>query len=606
VAIWSSTSGNAGAGEAATVSEEPWLADGVIGDLVFTPRSAKDGPLALRVVMGVGRDPKTCSDQDPMGCIVAKRSLAFVPNTRLRVPMVLHLACEGVVCAGDTTCNFVGQCVSAVVDPGACARPEGCFVEGDDNVVGVNADAGALTDVTSDLGVEFVQDASIDTAAEDAGTDAPSDAQTDAGAPDGGPLALPEVNLVAGGSRTCYLNTLGQVRCWGFNFGGILGVGDTTPRGRVPGEMQILLPVDLGAGRKAVKLSAGAGVACVKLDNNQVKCWGENQQGTLGMGDTVNRGDLPGSMGDALPPLSLGGGFASVTALRAAGNYACALGAAGAVKCWGFGLNAELGLGDTLSRGDQPGEMGALLPPLDLGAGLVTDVAVSYFGCALTSLGQVKCWGRNDNGQLGRGDALARGFAPGEMGPGLAVVDLGPGLIATQITTGQTFACARLNTQQVKCWGNNNTGQLGLGDTLGRGNAPLHMGVNLPPVDLGAPVQSVAAGASHVCAVLADGRVKCWGDNLNGKLGLGDTTPRGTLPGQMGPALPAVDLGAGRTALQVSAGAEHTCARLDNGALKCWGRGFWGELGQGDNQNRGDAPGEMGDALLPIPLPGVP
>jgi alpha-tubulin suppressor-like RCC1 family protein len=70
----------------------------------------------------------------------------------------------------------------------------------------------------------------------------------------------------------------------------------------------------------------------------------------------------------------------------------------------------------------------------------------------------------------------------------------------------------------------------------------------------------------------------------------------------MGATLPPVDLGLGRTALQLTAGSAHTCARLDDGTVKCWGRNVEGQLGLGDNQDRGDGPGEMGAALPAVQL----
>ena len=74
----------------------------------------------------------------------------------------------------------------------------------------------------------------------------------------------------------------------------------------------------------------------------------------------------------------------------------------------------------------------------------------------------------------------------------------------------------------------------------------------------------------------------------------------------MGDDLPPIDLGAGRTATAISAGTSHTCVILDDGSIKCWGWNFLGQLGQGDTDDRGDEPGEMGDALLPIDLGGGP
>ena len=100
----------------------------------------------------------------------------------------------------------------------------------------------------------------------------------------------------------------------------------------------------------------------------------------------------------------------------------------------------------------------------------------------------------------------------------------------------------------------------------------------------------------HTCARTFDGAVKCWGSNGSGELGVGDTMERGREPGQMGDALPAVDLG-GLRATSISAGRYCTCALLDDRSLKCWGQNLAGNLGLGDIKRRGDDPGEMGDAL---------
>ncbi|MDE0928679.1 MAG: fibronectin type III domain-containing protein, partial [Acidimicrobiales bacterium] len=105
----------------------------------------------------------------------------------------------------------------------------------------------------------------------------------------------------------------------------------------------------------------------------------------------------------------------------------------------------------------------------------------------------------------------------------------------------------------------------------------------------------LAAGGEHTCALLGNGAVKCWGQNYDGQLGYGDTNRRGDEAGEMGDNLPAIDLGTGRTATQITAGGEHTCALLDNATVKCWGSGYLGRLGYGDTNSRGDGAGEMGD-----------
>jgi E3 ubiquitin-protein ligase HERC3 len=150
--------------------------------------------------------------------------------------------------------------------------------------------------------------------------------------------------------------------------------------------------------------------------------------------------------------------------------------------------------------------------------------------------------------------------------------------------------------------------ELGLGDTSDRGDEPLEMGDDLPAVDLGTDrtARALAAGAEHTCALLDDGTVKCWGSNFVGQVGLGDIDHRGDGPLEMGDNLPAVDLGTGRTAQALAAGEYHTCALLDDGTVKCWGGNDYGELGLGDTNGRGDAPGEMGDALPAINLGSAP
>ena len=408
-------------------------------------------------------------------------------------------------------------------------------------------------------------------------------------------------SLSAGGVTTCARRDGGQVTCWGQNGSGELGLGDTANRGDDFGEMGAnLASIDLGPGRTATAVSAGRHHTCVLLDTAQVKCWGDNVFGQLGLGDQITRGDDPGELGAALPAVDLGPGR-SATAVVASFQHTCAILDNGQVKCWGNNGDGQLGQGDTARRGDAAGEMGANLPPVDLGPGRTAEALTAGFGhtCALLDNGQVKCWGRNLFGQLGLGDVDTRGDGAGEMGAALPPVDLGPGRTATALSASNVSTCALLDNALVKCWGSNGDGQLGQGDATIRGDGPGEMGADLPPIDLGPgrSVTGIAIGGTVACARLDNRQVKCWGGNNNGQLGQGDTTDRGDDAGEMGANLLPVDLGPGRAALAVTVGDTHACARLDDHTLRCWGSNLDGELGLGDRAQRGDGAGEMGAAL---------
>jgi len=122
------------------------------------------------------------------------------------------------------------------------------------------------------------------------------------------------------------------------------------------------------------------------------------------------------------------------------------------------------------------------------------------------------------------------------------------------------------------------------------------------PLGAGRTAVAVSAGATHTCAVLDNITVKCWGSGASGRLGTSDTMSRGDQPDELGDTLAAIDLGAGRTARAVVAGVAHTCVVLDTWALKCFGLGSSGRLGSGSTSTLGDGPNEMGDNLTPVHL----
>ena len=170
------------------------------------------------------------------------------------------------------------------------------------------------------------------------------------------------------------------------------------------------------------------------------------------------------------------------------------------------------------------------------------------------------------------------------------------------LSAGDNHTCIVLSDNTVKCFGMGAEGQLGSGttDNIGDGTGSSVATASAVSLGAGRTARSISAGASHTCALLDNASVKCWGSGLYGRLGYADSNNRGDASGQMGDSLPAVALGTGRTALQISVGAQHSCALLDNYTVKCWGRGNYGQLGIGSTATIGDGAGEMGDSLVAV------
>jgi E3 ubiquitin-protein ligase HERC3 len=215
-----------------------------------------------------------------------------------------------------------------------------------------------------------------------------------------------------------------------------------------------LAAVSLGTGRSATAVACGWYHSCVILDDGRLKCFGWNGNGQLGQGDTSNRGDGPGEMGDSLAAVSLGTGR-SATAVACGWSHSCVILDDGRLKCFGQSSSGELGLLTTFDRGDGPGEMGDFLPVVQLGSG-VTAANVTLgqsFSCVTLSSGQLKCFGFNNYGQLGQGDVLTRGDGPGNMGDILPFVAVGTGRSIVAMSLGFDHSCVILDDGQLKCFG---------------------------------------------------------------------------------------------------------------------------------------------------------
>jgi len=170
------------------------------------------------------------------------------------------------------------------------------------------------------------------------------------------------------------------------------------------------------------------------------------------------------------------------------------------------------------------------------------------------------------------GTGVVAGLAASETAANpIPIVGLGSPLttFVDDVSTGDDHACALLRTRQARCWGVNDNGALGDGTTIDRAT-PAVVGGNTPL----AGVVQISAGVFHTCAVLEDTTARCWGLNASGQLGDGTTTQRNA-PVVVGGSTPLSGV------VEISAGQVHTCARLADGTVSCWGSNFFGQIGDG-------------------------
>ena len=352
-------------------------------------------------------------------------------------------------------------------------------------------------------------------------------------------------------------------------------------------------------------ITAGDNHTCIVLSNNSVKCFGMGADGQLGNGTVDNIGDSTASSVATSSAVSIGTGR-TVRSISAGAAHTCALLDNATVKCWGSGLYGRLGYEDSIDRGNSTGQMGDSLPAVSLGTGRTAlQISVgSQHSCALLDNYSVKCWGRGTYGQLGIGSTATIGDGAGEMGDSLVAVAFASGRTARSIAAGSNHTCAILDNASVVCWGRGSSGQLGQGAITNIGHSGSATVASTPAIDLGAGRTAIAisAGDAHTCVILDNATIKCWGSGGNGRLGSGATANLGDGAGEMGNSLGIVDIGTGRTARAISAGIAHTCAVLDNATVKCWGNGGYGKLGYENQNDIGDGANEMGTNLAAVAL----
>ncbi|MQA27285.1 MAG: tandem-95 repeat protein, partial [Micromonosporaceae bacterium] len=430
--------------------------------------------------------------------------------------------------------------------------------------------------------------------------------------------------LSAGQYHTCARVSGGAVRCWGNNNRSQLGA-DPKPLTEQIEDSVNALPV---GGLGSVDAVTAGGFHNCALAGTSMKCWGYNFYGQLGGyaasnptpvtvtavtgATTVTAGtdfacalvnaagdtDLPvcwGSNADGRLGAGLGvtdttvrvpvSGIPAADAIDAGNGHACALpDGSKAPRCWGLGGNGQLGNSATASS-PAPVPVTGLTTATTVNAGGALGSAERGMTCAVRTDGKVSCWGRNTNGQLGDNTTTDRSA------PVTVQIDTDPDpddtVLAdltnvTSVVTGGFHGCALISDSSVRCWGFNGSGQLGDNTTSERHTA-VRVQVDTDP-DVDDPltgVSALVAGANHTCARLSNDAVKCWGSNGSGQLGDGTTTSR-----HRPTAAPAFDGSTpGKQAKLLTAGDFHTCAARADGGMSCWGENGSGQLGDGSTSD---------------------
>lgn len=283
-------------------------------------------------------------------------------------------------------------------------------------------------------------------------------------------------------------------------------------------------------------IAAGVSHACALTRDGHAFCWGANESGQLGDGSRIDRARPVAASGDE-----------RFSMLVAGVSYTCGLAADGRALCWGEGLG-----GQEAAASDE-----RLTPrPVAGDHRFVQLVAGWHHACGLTAAGNAYCWGRNDHGQLGIGTDADREEPTQVVGT------------FESLAAGNAHTCG-IRSGRVLCWGSNSSGQLGDGSTQDRAFPA--------PVDaLPAPATRLAAGAVSTCALTANGRAYCWGQNVHGELGDGTRENRST----------PVPVAGGLSFRSIYAGGALTCGFTDDGTEYCWGLNQSGQLGDGTRQSR--------------------
>ena len=393
------------------------------------------------------------------------------------------------------------------------------------------------------------------------------------------------IDVAAGWNHTCGIKSDGKLLCWGERYGGKIGSGAGT------GDQ--LTPVEVTGGGIWTQVSAGEDTSCGIKSNGRAYCWGARDYGRIGDGGATTGAQLTPILvagggtwkkistdqthtcglkmdnsawcwgsgeyrktgrptnptTDTNTPINIFGGANSWLDIDAGNGHTCGIRSDGSARCWGLNDEGQLGIGSTTNSG-------ANASPEVTGGGIWLKIDAGYKqSCAIRNDGTLSCWGQNQEGEVGDGTQLRR----------TSPVAVSGGGTWKQVSGGNYYTCGIRENGTRHCWGvNDPTALLGDGITA----------YAEQPVEIvgGGVWKNVSLWGDFACGIRSDDSLLCWGNNDEGELG-----NNGSAATQVAP----VAVNGGGSWASLSMGYYHGCGIRPGGALYCWGLNTSRQIGDG-------------------------
>ncbi|MCB9092196.1 MAG: hypothetical protein H6620_06515, partial [Halobacteriovoraceae bacterium] len=368
-------------------------------------------------------------------------------------------------------------------------------------------------------------------------------------------------SIYAYSSHTCGIATDGKGYCWGYNNSGQLGDGTSVSKG-IP---SLVIQGTRSATEVFTELALGEVHTCGVTDLGKAYCWGDNSSSQVGNGGGAGPYSAPQTVNVVNIPT-----MEKLVKIDAGDYHTCAITSGKELYCWGADTYGQLGDDGTPTNRNKATIIDHTNIPVN--EGIYSLSVQGNTTCALTGNIDAYCWGQDDNFQVGNGAPNTNVFIPDDMELSLVV----PGDRFKSIQAGYSHTCGITGSGATFCWGDDSKGQLGI--NIGSGYQTALSILNQGDRYTGESFIEISTGKNHNCGITDLGRTMCWGDNGSGQTGIGSLGGMNIVPKLIDDTtLPTQ----ARNLIQVSAGDGHSCGVAANGLGFCWGSDTAGKLGNG-------------------------